>query len=415
MIRPGLLRVRAVRSAKPSATGRNGGTAGSAGTLTWLHLSDLHFSGVRTAWDATRVINTLVKDLQAVQKLYGLRPDLIFFTGDLAFGQLPDTSLPDQYVQGARFLEAVRNAFSPAVDRSRLFLVPGNHDVDRTRVGRPDTLWLDSLKGDPGADTVSECLRTANLEWRRFMERLAPYRAFLEKHHYRHLLQDPARLVYAIPLEINGLRVGVGGVNTAWSCCREEESARLWLGRWQLEEVYNRLSGSGIRVLLSHHPLNWFRPEENPLLKRQIQNDFDFHLHGHEHQEWADTLTNHVRIAAGACYERSDKKNGYSFVRLEPRRGRGRIWFRMYEGSGWVPRVIPSHTDVHGCWEFDAIWLDPRLAEKMRSFRAEILRIPELDVEITEGPSERPADEELEIAAIPAWVPTERRSGRKRK
>ena len=43
-------------------------------------------------------------------------------------------------------------------------------------------------------------------------------------------------------------------------------------------------------------------------------------------------------IAAGACYERSDKENGYNFVRLDLATRQGKVWLRQYEniGGGWA-------------------------------------------------------------------------------
>src|SRR5262245_6637564 len=102
------------------------------GSVTWLHLSDLHLCEPRTGWDAARVIDTLTQDLRQLQERYSLRPDLIFFTGDLVFGNVSDYPIDRQYQDGARFLDAVRNAFDPAIPKTRVFLVPGNHDVDRT-------------------------------------------------------------------------------------------------------------------------------------------------------------------------------------------------------------------------------------------------------------------------------------------
>src|SRR4051794_22005038 len=109
-------------------------------TLTWLHLSDLHAGNPKTNWDAARVTATLVEDLVRLQGEAGLRPDLIFFTGDAAYGHLgskPGESLPEQFAQAAAFLAAVRQAYTPEVPVSQLFLVPGNHDVHRGRIHRP--------------------------------------------------------------------------------------------------------------------------------------------------------------------------------------------------------------------------------------------------------------------------------------
>ena len=56
--------------------------------VTWLHLSDLHVCKPRTGWDAKRVTDTLCADLRKMQEEHGLRPDLIFFTGDAAYGHI---------------------------------------------------------------------------------------------------------------------------------------------------------------------------------------------------------------------------------------------------------------------------------------------------------------------------------------
>lgn len=54
--------------------------------LSWLHLSDLHYGKPKDAWDAEPILKNLIKDLKHLEKDHGLCPDLIFFSGDLAFG-----------------------------------------------------------------------------------------------------------------------------------------------------------------------------------------------------------------------------------------------------------------------------------------------------------------------------------------
>jgi predicted MPP superfamily phosphohydrolase len=143
--------------------------------LTWLHLSDLHACKPRSGWDAARVTETLVKDLHSLQTEHGLRPDLLFFTGDAAFGHLgsaPGQSIEEQLQEAAAFLEAVRNAFDPPVPLRDLFLVPGNHDVDRRKVSQAQTKWLDDQKD---LDPVLQLIRDAGFDWQIIMARLGPY------------------------------------------------------------------------------------------------------------------------------------------------------------------------------------------------------------------------------------------------
>jgi len=354
-------------------------------TVTWLHLSDVHFCPEKTGWDAARVLRSLRRDLVEMQDRHGLHPDLIFFTGDLAFGHLPDSAIEGQFEEGMRFLDGVRKSFRPTVKRDRVFIVPGNHDVNRRLVSSMETEWLDRQESTAGAETISLLMRDNQRVWRFIAERLNDYRQCLERHGYRHLLADPARLVYAVRRNISGFQVGIAGFNTAWSCCREKEKGSLWLGRWQLETLRSALEECAFRIALTHHPCNWLRPEEDTVLRREVEQSFEFHLHGHEHLGWADRADRHVRIAAGACYEHSTMEAGYSFVRLEPSHGRGEVLFRRYDatGGGWVARNVHGKAEQDGRWPLKMPWLNPRLQQKVEAFIEAMYR----DEELTQEPS----------------------------
>ena len=193
------------------------------------------------------------------------------------------------------------------------------------------------------------------------MERLTFYRQFLQDHDYTHLLNDPERLIYAEIREINGVKVGIGGFNSAWNCCRDNEKGKLWLGgNWQNGTIVNSLNKqkADLKLALIHHPPGWFVEQEDSKMRNQMERDFDFFLHGHEHQGWVNAgIDGHVRIASAACYERADQENGYNFVRLNLETGETEIWLRKFEGDGggWIPRIIASRTTNDGLWRADSL------------------------------------------------------------
>ena len=338
-------------------------------TLTWLHLSDLHACKPRTGWDAQRVTDTLRADLKHMQDRHGLRPDLIFFTGDAAFGQIGKArgeAIVDQFREAHDFLTAVREAFTPAIEQRNLFIVPGNHDVNRTEITDFETLWL----AQPHSlDDITQMVKQAGSNWRLLLRRLEDYANFLASYGYDHLLTSREHLIYADAREVAGLRIGIAGFNSAWSSrgVGREESGRLWMaGRFQLETLCQKMPPHDFAIALLHHPSNWLVPEENPAFGRQLTRDFPFVLHGHEHQDFVqpDATTGHTVISAGACHEWSDgKNNGYNFVRLDLESGDGEVWLREYEsvGGGWRPRVITGRTDDLGCWKLGHLspWLEP--------------------------------------------------------
>jgi len=269
--------------------------------LIWLHLSDLHYCEPRTGWDAETVLGTLLEDLRKMESRLGSPPDLIFFTGDLAFGNAED-GLEAQYAGAGKFLDAVRNAFSREIPKDRVFIVPGNHDVDRNAVTDMETMWLDMTDDE---NKITEMIRKAGQQWENCFRRLHSYREFLKTNGYDHLLTDPKRLVYAVNLEIGGKTIGIGGFNSAWSCSRDSavERGKLWMAAdWQSQTVLLKLKNADVKIALAHHPGDWFRESEKRYFTR-IQESFHFFLHGHEHDDWTLPVSDyHATVSASACY-----------------------------------------------------------------------------------------------------------------
>ena len=104
--------------------------------LALLHISDLH----RTADPRVRndELLTAMSSDAARWELDGIRrPDLIVVSGDLiqgvsARGQNPDDEIEAQYAEAGDFLARLAAEFVDS-DRSRVVIVPGNHDVDWSR------------------------------------------------------------------------------------------------------------------------------------------------------------------------------------------------------------------------------------------------------------------------------------------
>jgi 3',5'-cyclic AMP phosphodiesterase CpdA len=71
-----------------------------------------------------------------MRRRYSLSPDLIFVSGDLAYGHLGDwaLSIDEQFDEVARFITKVREEFDPPIPNDRVFIVPGNHDITRQKV-----------------------------------------------------------------------------------------------------------------------------------------------------------------------------------------------------------------------------------------------------------------------------------------
>lgn len=374
--------------------------------LCWLHLSDLHVSP-RNEHDAVHVRQELLKDLRRLKQEKRLRPDLIFFTGDLAFGHLgdgPGELIDAQLAEGHQFLTAIRNLYDPPVAKNRVFLVPGNHDIDRRWVESPEMKAVDNRLDDYKQTQLSQVTNIlANprgAEWQMYARRFESYRRALIDNGYDHLAPRAHHLVYSVVIDVNGVRVGVTGLNSAWHSGRTHQRGHLWVGgQWQLDaDSGANPTAAEVSIVLIHHPGGWFTEFEEPDFGQRLVNEYQFHLHGHEHEGFVYETLGHARIAAAACYDRPGGRHAYNMVSLDLDEKKGNIWLRYYDltGKTWAPLHIPSRTDDQrtGRWEL-SLYYAPRPALQLVTW--DYTRLP--------PPGGKPIGREGEIAAADrAWV-----------
>ena len=318
--------------------------------LGWLHLSDIHFLD-KLDWRNSLVLDKLQKDLSRLRE-QGLGIDLVFCTGDIGYGETSKEPLADQYATAKRFFDEV--LVTCGLKNDRLFLVPGNHDIDRGKVLVSQTEYFRNSART--SDEINQLFRDYRGELQRAMERLEQYRLFV-KTNYAHIPLDD-KATFATSLNINGVTISIAGLNSAWTCADNEDKGELWLaGETQLHTFQQTIkvpyggNRADLRIALLHHPTSWIKDSEAKILRGRMQNEFDFLLHGHEHDQWVqeNRTPNHTVIAAGAAAAGSDAEFGYNLVQLSP--GRANVHLRRYDrkGDGWVEEIIAGRTE-NGMW-----------------------------------------------------------------
>src|SRR4051794_11762100 len=95
-----------------------------ANTFTWLHLTDLHLGQSRYEHSPDLILSLLLNDLEKLLTGQSLPfPDVVFFTGDLAFSGT-------EYGQLETFLCKLWERFRARWKKEPLLApVPGNHDL----------------------------------------------------------------------------------------------------------------------------------------------------------------------------------------------------------------------------------------------------------------------------------------------
>jgi len=318
-----------------------------AGTVTWLHLSDLHCKG-KDDYDSATVLENLWEDIgERCQRISQDLKDLDFacLTGDLAYHGTKE----EYQVIGEEVLPKLLAA--TGLDKTRLFVVPGNHDIWQKKVteaaiGAKEKLLIDSK----GRSTPITNALTKAEEREVYFPRLEAYHDFFQ-HTLGHIELDEEGYFYVhLIAPPSGITIAILGLNSAWlSYGGESDRGKLVLGEYQVNKAIRKAGEAhpDLLIALNHHPFEWladnFDRQQVELLLRQCH----FVLQGHRHRNKAyreDTL---LYILAGTSYEDrySPTLNSYNFVKLNLDKGEGRIHFRRYshQKREWV-----SDNDVPG-------------------------------------------------------------------
>lgn len=279
----------------------------------WIHVSDIHFGhgDAGHGWDQKMVLDRLVQDLPEVIKQGAPRPDAILVTGDVAFSGAGRS--PDEYQRAEVWL--LQMAAAVGLGPDRIFMVPGNHDVNRRvdaklSIGtlvdalRDGKIPLDTVLADPEARDLLGSRMSKYLELAaRFAPALPP-------------------LFWVQPLQgRGGLKVRLCGLNTALLSRDDTDQGKLQLGKQQLDMVALPAAAPGeLVIVLTHHPLRaWLSDGKNA--EEWIHSSAHLHLSGHVHEaESAEVRkgvgTHFVHITAGAAHgEKSEAaSHGYNFA-----------------------------------------------------------------------------------------------------
>ena len=97
--------------------------------IRWLHISDLHFNNDDMSTVSMR------EELSKYLRKNNIRCDYIFCTGDIRTANASPNNFSDE---AAQYLIDLCTAVGITTDR--LFIVAGNHDVDRNMAGRDEAI-----------------------------------------------------------------------------------------------------------------------------------------------------------------------------------------------------------------------------------------------------------------------------------
>lgn len=246
----------------------------SARSLTWLHVSDLHFGhgDAHYRFDQSGVTSAIIRNAESMAKRLG-PPDLIFVTGDIAF-----SGQPAQYQQAKEWLGRLRSAVGGT---PRLFLVPGNHDVDRKLAMKLSAAAThNELRAHPRK--LDELLND-HTEMQTLWPKLRAYAEFATEVGSPSMSADKPFYVEDVSCRLGG-KLRIAGLNTALLSFDNNDSPKnLGLGRGQLLKAIEEQPTDALLLVLEHHPQEWLL--DGKALVAQFQQRAHIQFSGHVHNQ----------------------------------------------------------------------------------------------------------------------------------
>lgn len=316
--------------------------------IRWLHISDLHFDAV-DGWERSALLTALLRHLEEFTTDHPI--DLVCVTGDIA-----NRGRRGEYDQALRFIKKLCDVLrlDPA---THLFLVPGNHDIDRGRITRASAAILGALDDETAisetfADEPTMHLLGARLtDFYDFTGRLlGPARAW-----------RPERPWRVDTLDVRGTTLALLQLNSAWASGTSDDRGRLLVGEPQLRAALDESARATLRLALLHHPVEDLHDVDRDRIGALLTapGGPEFVLRGHLHADRFEVVRTPdaaaLQIAAGAAYTHDRWPKTINIVELDLPRGEGRVrWFRYSDrGRGfWTPDTTTYENARDGTWTF---------------------------------------------------------------
>jgi len=244
-------------------------------TIKWLHISDVHECD-REGYHRAAMYDEIVANVKGRQT----HPDFVIFTGDLAF---EGTEREYESLQ-ARFFTGLKDALP---DDCPVFIVPGNHDIDRKGVV-PPRLWI----GDVNQQELFQEVGAAGRRMRGdvLLPRFEAYRAFEQSvaSWDDDWLASESGSICQILL-VDNTKIAIVGINTAWLCQDDSDWGNLTAGRTMVDAALRKaeVAAPELVIVLGHHPLDAMTGErpwsDGSRIRERIQQANAVYLHGHLH------------------------------------------------------------------------------------------------------------------------------------
>ncbi|QUD90591.1 metallophosphoesterase [Phenylobacterium montanum] len=320
-----------------------------------LHISDIHFREpdcLDADTDPDHPIRTRISN-HLKTKVDEFGPvDAILVGGDIAY-----KAHPDEYAVATQWLAELANICGCS-STNRVFVVPGNHDVDRSITGK--NLGLQNAQhriANARLDNKEQALRAQLRSDQVARDLFAAHAAYNDFAAPMNCQIYPTKIFWHQDLPLGGgvmLRInGLTSTLLSGKDGADDREGDLFLSAMQtaLDPVEDR-----VHLTLCHHPVEWLSDGD------QVDDDLNsramFQLFGHKHRQRIVPTPHYIRVLAGSVNPSRKEPGwepGYNLLRIDvegvgaARQLRVETHQFRYQRSPemFVPVQTPSRQDAH--------------------------------------------------------------------
>ncbi len=296
--------------------------------VTILHVSDFHFTS-KKARDQKIVVDALLEDVKA-QCVGNKTPDIILFCGDL-------TNSPpvDEHAAAYDFLLAPLLKATNTTNE-RLFIVPGNHDVQRDGIDAFKVEHEEWQSNANNLDVINDAFDKRKFEpaFAAKFERYLALEADITERPpvFQNLF---CRVHYIEALQTNIVVLNSSMLSTGGHKDFGPDEGKMVIPEFAVEEALRHLEANSFKLFTTHHPLGAFSENGNSYLSRILEKNADIHLFGHMHDPKARQITGFegrlLSNQAGAVFtHRKEWYIGYAIISVDLQSGHSRTCLRSY-------------------------------------------------------------------------------------
>lgn len=257
-----------------------------------LHLSDLHYSD-KNKDIITRRLKSLFNSLESQKG----KIDLVVFTGDVT-----QSGKANEFDQANNiFFEHIKSRLN--ISKSKIYIAPGNHDVDRDLIDHSkEELLSVSIKDTKQAE---QYLNEQD-------DRILNFDNFISQYFKN----------TKVCIEVKGLILGLINLNSAWRCTGKNDYGNLYITEKQAFDRYKDIEECAVRIGLMHHPFDWLHKSEHETVINDLKRYYDLIFTGHLHKtkatnEITPACNGSLILSAPSIYNSDDRPLGYNIYELD--------------------------------------------------------------------------------------------------